>query len=196
MPLRLNSDFQDDDWCCKNSPKMLVNTFHLPSWKRLLLGNSAGFIRNPNHLAAFCPEPSLQVLIICYVSWFCPFLIVKVAAASSFHLRWYCCIDACRGSFLWSLQKQTNKRFRQGRYNRRITLYRRTLPVTIRFPSFASHSWSLRKPQAGNGKNATYPTGRVQSVSITVLFCGLKPQNRYMENWSIFSSASQMEHTK
>lgn len=103
---RLNSDFQDDDWCCKNSPKMLVNAFHLPSWNWLLLENSAGFIRNSNHLAAFCPEPSLQLLIICYVSRFCPFLIVKVAAASSLHLRWYCCIDGCRGSFLWSLQKQ------------------------------------------------------------------------------------------
>lgn len=171
----LNSDFQDDDWCCKNSPKMLVNAFHLPSWKWLFLGNPARFIRNPNHLAAFCPEPSLQLLIICYVSWFCPFLIVKVAATSSFHLGWYCCIDACRGSFLWSLQKQkkTNKtkQFRQGRYSRRITLWYKTLPG------------SLFKPQAGNDKNVTHPTGRVCSISTTVLFWdSLKPQNRYIEN--------------
>lgn len=86
--------------------RCLSMQFHLPSWKWHLLGNPAGFIRNPNHLAAFCPEPSLQLLIICYVSRFCSFLIVKVAATNSFHLGWYCCIDGCRGSFLWSLQKQ------------------------------------------------------------------------------------------
>lgn len=145
---RLNSDFQDDDWCCKNSPKMPVNAFHLPSWNWLLLENSAGFIRNSNHLAAFCPEPSLQLLIICYVSRFCPFLIVKVAATSSFHLGRYCCIDGCRGSFLWSLQKQKTPKFRQGMYNRRITLHHRTLPVTISLLSFVPHLWSLCTPQA------------------------------------------------
>jgi len=152
---------------------MLVKTFHLPSWKWLLLWNSAGFIRNPNHLAAFCPEPSLQLLIICYVSRFCPFLIVKVAATSSFHLRRYCCIDACRGSFLWSLQKQSKKqktKFRQGRYNTRITLHHRTLPVTISFPSFAAHLWSLCRSQAGNDKNATCSVSRLQPISPTVLF--------------------------
>lgn len=168
---------------------MLVNAFHLPSWKRFLLGNFAGFIRNPNHLAAFCPEPSLQLLIIRYISWFCPFLIVKVAASSSFHLGRYCCIDGCRGSFLWSLQtnKQTKKPTQpnSGEADTIEELYYTI--VIIVFPSFTLDLWSLQKPQAGNDKNATCSIDRVQSISTTVLFWdSLKPQNRHIENCGPF----------
>lgn len=163
LPLGLNSDFQDDDWCCKNSPKMLFNAFRLPSWKWLLLGKPAGFIRNPNHLAAFCPEPSLQLLVICYVSRFCPFLIVKVAATSSFHLGRHCCIDACRGSFLRGLQKQKNPNSSEAGTAEEWCYHHRTLSVTNMLPNFALHLWSC------NNKKGTYSIGRVHFFNSAIL---------------------------
>lgn len=158
---------------------MLANIFHLLSWKWLLLGSSAGFIRNPNHLAAFCPEPSLQLLIICYVSWFCPFLIVKVTAANSFHLRWYCCIDGCRGSFFWSLQNKQQKTnsgevqdfcFAIGSYQWQL--------VSLVF----QHNLKLVMMRMPSIKPAEY-----RFIFAIALFCySLNPQNRYMKTGLFF----------
>lgn len=66
-------------------------------------------IRNPNKLATFCPESSLQFLIIGEINRFCPLLIIEIATANSFQLWWNCCIDWRGCTLFWCLRIKETK---------------------------------------------------------------------------------------